>query len=595
MTVGGQSGEVIPQDLILRDAGANPAAVAEAVRAMTGLEAPAAAELVARTPSAIRTRIAPALAEALRVKLVAAGATVELRPHGAAPAPEFFDVYLQDKGDSKIGVVRALKMMTGLGLREAVELVDDAPCLVRRRVPQDEAEALRHELVEAGAIVEVRAHESSAPPERTASGEAAVTWGATTSEPTAKRASEPITGFAVVLHHFGTRKLDVVKAIRDFTGLGLKDAKDLAESTEVVLKQGMSEPEARSFAQALSGVDASVSVRGAAATTPSPVGGSGGDGSEVVLHHFGTRKIDVIKLIREATALGLKEAKDLSESTDVVIKSGMREDEAQKLARALAVVGARVSVRGAPAPEPERSNLPEPSVGYGVVLRSHGSNKISVIKIIREATNLGLKEAKDLAESTDVMIKDGLSGSEAQALAQSLTAIGARVEVRSPAWTDDSEADADDGPYSTAPLDVILGACGPQKIAVIKVIREELGCGLKEAKDLSETPGAVLREGLRRAEAEELARKLTALGAAVELREMWRRAEPAEVDVFLQSHGPNKISVIKEVRALTGLGLKDAKDLVEAAPTLIKQKVELATARQLQAVLAEVGAEVELR
>jgi ribosomal protein L7/L12 len=594
MTVGGQSGEVIPRDVILRDAGASPAAVAEAVRAMTGLEAPAAAELVARTPSAIRTRIAPALAEALRAKLVAAGATVELRPHDAAPAPGFFDVYLQDRGDSKISVVRALKMMMGLGLREAVELVDDAPCLVRRRVPQDEAEALRHELVEAGAVVEVRAHESSAPPERTASGEAAVTWGAATSEPTPTRASEPTTGFAVVLHHFGTRKLDVIKQIRDFAGLALKDAKDLAESTDVVLKQGMSEPEARVFAQALAGVEARVSVRGAPAAAPSASSGSG-TGFEVVLHHFGTRKIDVIKLIREATGLGLKEAKDLSESTDAVLKSGMREDEAQRFARALAAVDARVSVRGAPAPAPERSNLPEPTVGYGVVLRSCGSNKISVIKLIREATALGLKEAKDLAESTDVMIKDGLSGGEAQALAQSLTAMGARVEVRSPAWAADPAEDLDDGPYSTAPLDVILGACGPQKIAVIKVIREELGCGLKEAKDLSETPGAVLREGIRRAEAEELAHKLTALGAAVELREMWRRAEPAEVDVFLQSHGPNKISVIKEVRALTGLGLKDAKDLVEAAPTLIKQKVELATARQLQAILVEVGAVVELR
>ncbi|MFY0537679.1 hypothetical protein [Nannocystis pusilla] len=46
MTVGGQSGEVIPQDVILRDAGSNPAAVTEVVRAMTGLEPAAAAELV---------------------------------------------------------------------------------------------------------------------------------------------------------------------------------------------------------------------------------------------------------------------------------------------------------------------------------------------------------------------------------------------------------------------------------------------------------------------------------------------------------------------------------------------------------------------
>ncbi|WP_373372039.1 ribosomal protein L7/L12 [Nannocystis radixulma] len=65
--------------------------------------------------------------------------------------------------------------------------------------------------------------------------------------------------------------------------------------------------------------------------------------------------------------------------------------------------------------------------------------------------------------------------------------------------------------------------------------------------------------------------------------------------MFLRSQGPNKILVIKEVRALTGLGLKEAKDLVEAAPRMVQEKVELSTAKRLQAVLVEAGADVELR
>ncbi|WP_346674037.1 ribosomal protein L7/L12 [Nannocystis sp. SCPEA4] len=65
--------------------------------------------------------------------------------------------------------------------------------------------------------------------------------------------------------------------------------------------------------------------------------------------------------------------------------------------------------------------------------------------------------------------------------------------------------------------------------------------------------------------------------------------------MFLRSHGPNKILVIKEVRALTGLGLKEAKDLVEAAPRMVQEQVELSTAKRLQAVLVEAGADVELR
>ncbi|WP_338088985.1 ribosomal protein L7/L12 [Nannocystis pusilla] len=425
------------------------------------------------------------------------------------------------------------------------------------------------------------------------SGESAVTWGAASSEPARPGAATSPSGggLAVILHQCGPRKLDVIKVIRDHTGLTLKDAKDVSESTDAVVKQGLSEPEARSLAQALTAVDARASVRSAAPAAPLPVSATGG--FEVVLHHFGTRKIDVIKLIREATGLGLKEAKDLSESTDVTIKAGLREAEARTLAQALTAVDARVSIRGEAAPEPAR--LPEPTVGYGVVLRSCGEHKISVIKLIREATALGLKEAKDLAESTDVLIKDGLDSGEARALAQALTTVGARVEVRSPAWGAGQEDDEDDVPDATTPCDVILSACGPQKIMVIKTIREELGCGLKEAKDLSETPGALLRDGIGRPEAEALAHKLIALGATVEVREMWRRSEPAEVDVFLQSVGPNKISVIKEVRAVTGLGLKETKDLVESAPTLIKAKLELAAARRLQAALVEVGAAVELR
>ena len=71
--------------------------------------------------------------------------------------------------------------------------------------------------------------------------------------------------------------------------------------------------------------------------------------------------------------------------------------------------------------------------------------------------------------------------------------------------------------------------------------------------------------------------------------------EKTEFDVVLKAAGANKIAVIKVVRALTGLGLKEAKDLVDGAPKTVKEKASKAEAEQLKAALEEAGAEVEVK
>ncbi|MFM2485512.1 50S ribosomal protein L7/L12 [Celerinatantimonas yamalensis] len=76
-------------------------------------------------------------------------------------------------------------------------------------------------------------------------------------------------------------------------------------------------------------------------------------------------------------------------------------------------------------------------------------------------------------------------------------------------------------------------------------------------------------------------------GAAVE--------EQTEFNVILKAAGPNKVAAIKAVRAATGLGLKEAKALVEAAPTPVKEAVSKEEAAQLKTQLEEVGAEVEVK
>jgi len=71
--------------------------------------------------------------------------------------------------------------------------------------------------------------------------------------------------------------------------------------------------------------------------------------------------------------------------------------------------------------------------------------------------------------------------------------------------------------------------------------------------------------------------------------------EKSEFDVILASAGDKKINVIKEVRTITGLGLKEAKELVEGAPKPVKEGVDKAEAEELKAKLEEAGATVELK
>jgi large subunit ribosomal protein L7/L12 len=79
-------------------------------------------------------------------------------------------------------------------------------------------------------------------------------------------------------------------------------------------------------------------------------------------------------------------------------------------------------------------------------------------------------------------------------------------------------------------------------------------------------------------------------GAAAEAAE-----EKDEFDVVMTSFGANKVAVIKAVRAITGLGLKEAKDAVEGAPSAIKEGVAKSEAEEIKKQLEEAGASVELK
>ncbi|AIR64705.1 50S ribosomal protein L7/L12 [Enterobacter sp. Ap-916] len=72
----------------------------------------------------------------------------------------------------------------------------------------------------------------------------------------------------------------------------------------------------------------------------------------------------------------------------------------------------------------------EEKTEFDVILKSAGANKVAVIKAVRGATGLGLKEAKDLAETPNAVLKEGISKDDAEALKKSLEEAGAEVEVK---------------------------------------------------------------------------------------------------------------------------------------------------------------------
>ncbi len=127
-----------------------------------------------------------------------------------------------------------------------------------------------------------------------------------------------------------------------------------------------------------------------------------------------TRVDQALDLIREMTILELR---DLNKRI---------EQEFGITAAAPVAVG--VAAAGAPAPA-AAAPPEEEQTEFTVTLQSFGANKINVIKVIREITALGLKEAKDLVESAPVKVKEGVTREEAEKAKKALEEAGATVEI----------------------------------------------------------------------------------------------------------------------------------------------------------------------
>ena len=123
-------------------------------------------------------------------------------------------------------------------------------------------------------------------------------------------------------------------------------------------------------------------------------------------------------------------------------------------------------------------------------------------------------------------------------------------------------------------------------MADIKALAEELvNLSVKDVQELAQ----ILKDEYPAAAAVAVAGPAAGAGEAA-------AAEQTEFNVVLKSAGQAKLGVVKAVKEITGLGLKEAKDLVDKAPdAVIKEKVSKAEAEQIKATLEEAGAEVEVK
>ncbi|MDR2511142.1 MAG: 50S ribosomal protein L7/L12 [Bacteroidales bacterium] len=119
-----------------------------------------AEELVNLTVKEVK-ELADVLKEEYGIEPAAAAVAVATSPATGAAVPDAeektaFDVILKEAGPNKLAIVKAVKELTSLGLKEAKELVDGAPKAIKEGVTKDEAEALKKQLEEGGAVVELK-------------------------------------------------------------------------------------------------------------------------------------------------------------------------------------------------------------------------------------------------------------------------------------------------------------------------------------------------------------------------------------------------------------------------------------------------------
>ena len=214
---------------------------------------------------------------------------------------------------------------------------------------------------------------------------------------------------------------------------------------------------------------------------------------------------------------------------------------------------------------------------WKVTLTSAGANKTSVIKVVRDQCGIGLVEAKALCDEVPSLIAGFETRDEAVALKSAIEAAGGTAEVLGSSTTPSPVVEENN-------CEVVLTSYGSSKATMVKTLRDVCGLSIVEANTLCSSLPAVIATGKTKSEAEAIKSAVEKDGGTAEIN-----IAKNEWNVMLTSYGSSKVAVIKAVQNLTGLGLLNAKNLVDSAPVIIVTVGSLSEAEAAKAAIEEAG------
>ena len=403
----------------------------------------------------------------------------------------------------------------------------------------------------------------------------------------------------IMINSYSTDKIKAITTVKNIFKLGLVDSKRIIENVPYEMPDLYSVTEANSIVEALAKENVMASIMN--------------DVEEVVqqldyyysvkLKSIGNNKINIIKIVMDINKIGLIDAKKLVEIPDVLIVEDVERERAYEAYNKLFAGGAKLELIRRTIFDSEVVEVENEEMVQEVSESNNGlvtvelnsfdrSYIVSIVKVVKNALNLGLKEAKDLVESAPVVLFKDVNYEDVESIINELTNYGCKVNIIRDGDTETK--------VITLPL-IKLMSLGNRKLDVIKIVRDFLGMTLVEAKNLVESAPCILCDDKKMEECEHFIKQLTSVGAVLEVTDISNTQSDNEnnlpavsitdsyVTIKLAKCGSSKIETIKIVKEALGLGLKDAKDLVDSAPCVLSENFDMLEAQELKKRLEAIG------
>ena len=446
----------------------------------------------------------------------------------------------------KIQVIKAVKEILGCGLGEAKVLVEGAPRVIKEGVSRNDAKEMIKKIEEAGGHASA---DGDLDADYYSSYDSNYTSPGLTIPSQAPEVYEEQTEFYVILDSFdASKKIPVIKVIKEITGLSLGEAKSFVEGVPKVVKENVSKAEAKEIIK-------KIEEAGGHAWSPGLTGVSFTDQSQMTLtllsyefeddipadweqckvtleSYDSSKKIPVIKAIREITGLGLGEAKAFVEGAPKLVKDELSRNEAMDIAQKLKDAGGKVSVDGIPRESESKLNDNE---GYNLsdrrrtvaIISSYDSEKEKeLVRSVAEALGIEEEQAENIVkyhQNVKTVIGDADNQEAIKSIMDEIVSVDENAEYeitkidekvsysspRNDSQGFSAELQVDEQTSFVVTLESFDAS---KKIPVIKAIREITGLGLGEAKALVEGAPKVVKENVSKAEADDIINKIQEAG-----------------------------------------------------------------------------------